>query len=174
LGANCLKSEKKNTEKFDERMLRMLEKKGGPDEEQTEKDMLAWIRDKKKTFRDLMGTLGMPLDVFDEKEDLGKHHTHSLTHTLHTGLETYISIYAARGEDFNQKLIKDAMGELGIGAGATLKLFRNLDQWRIVALANKEADTKAHLAEWRATHNPELQGPILPSQVRKERHPDPP
>jgi hypothetical protein len=92
-GANSLKSEKKSTEKFDERMLRMLEDKQGSDEEQTERDMTEFIAIKGLTIEDLIGHLHMSAEMQELMEDLGEGdtlytrtrthtHTHTLTHSL--------------------------------------------------------------------------------------------
>ncbi|KAJ1399097.1 hypothetical protein B484DRAFT_438267 [Ochromonadaceae sp. CCMP2298] len=56
------------------------------------------------------------------------------------GLDTIISIYCARGENFSQKIFKEALKELGLSAASTHKMYKNMDKWRIAAGEFMEAD----------------------------------
>jgi hypothetical protein len=49
------------------------------------------------------------------------------------GLDTITSIYCARGENFSQKIFKEALKELGLSAAFTHKMYKNMDKWRIAA-----------------------------------------
>ncbi|KAJ1425469.1 hypothetical protein B484DRAFT_397908, partial [Ochromonadaceae sp. CCMP2298] len=56
------------------------------------------------------------------------------------GLDTIISIYCARGENFSQNIFKDALKVLGLSAASTHKMYKNMDKWRIAAGEFMEAD----------------------------------
>jgi hypothetical protein len=47
-------------------------------------------------------------------------------------------MYAARGEDFNQRLFKEALKDLGLEPRHTHKVYKTLDNWRLATKACKE------------------------------------
>jgi hypothetical protein len=141
-GANSLAREKSkgagsDEKQFNQKMMALLEADGGEvDEEKTEREMLAYIEHYGLTLGDLAHTIikygATEADneaaalLMMELEDLG--------------LDTIISIYCARGENFSQKIFKEALKELGLSAASTHKMYKNMDKWRIAAGEYMEAD----------------------------------
>jgi hypothetical protein len=142
-GANSLAKVEKSKgagsdeKQFNKKMMALLEADGGDvDEEKTERDMLAYIQHYGLSLGDLAHTI----HKYGASEADMEAATLLMMELEDLGLDTIISIYCARGENFSQKIFKEALKELGLSAASTHKMYKNMDKWRIAAGEFMEAD----------------------------------